>query len=293
MRGGRRKLPVLAEISGPAAGEARAWSLRREPTSRRFGKLRGRAGRPPRSCWSPARRGRWPVAIALAGAASRRRPPHGAARVRPGPAAAGRRPRPGAGARAARVPALGGDARPRSCSRWSSPARRRRRRSEPLVCVVAGRPAPDAGDPARARELPPRDRQAARRLRAASSWSGRRSASRAGGLPAVAAAQADAAARRGRAGRGLRAEPGASCGRPLRRLPAAAARRRSSSARSWQRSRGRSGRGRRRAARCPRRSGRRPAAAPSPPGASPARRQRSTPKASAITAMTKATIGTR
>jgi succinoglycan biosynthesis transport protein ExoP len=29
MLGGRRKLPVLAEISGPAAGEARAWSLRR------------------------------------------------------------------------------------------------------------------------------------------------------------------------------------------------------------------------------------------------------------------------
>jgi hypothetical protein len=29
MRGGRRKLPVLAEISGPSAGPARAWSLRR------------------------------------------------------------------------------------------------------------------------------------------------------------------------------------------------------------------------------------------------------------------------
>jgi polysaccharide biosynthesis transport protein len=29
MRGGRRKLPVLAEISGPAPGAARAWSLRR------------------------------------------------------------------------------------------------------------------------------------------------------------------------------------------------------------------------------------------------------------------------
>jgi succinoglycan biosynthesis transport protein ExoP len=29
MRGGRRKLPVLAEISGPASGETRAWSLRR------------------------------------------------------------------------------------------------------------------------------------------------------------------------------------------------------------------------------------------------------------------------
>ena len=29
MRGGRRKLPVLAEISGPAPGEARVWSLRR------------------------------------------------------------------------------------------------------------------------------------------------------------------------------------------------------------------------------------------------------------------------
>jgi Mrp family chromosome partitioning ATPase len=29
MRGGRRKLSVLAEIAGPAAGDARAWSLRR------------------------------------------------------------------------------------------------------------------------------------------------------------------------------------------------------------------------------------------------------------------------
>jgi Mrp family chromosome partitioning ATPase len=29
MRGGRRKLPVLAELSGPASGEARAWALRR------------------------------------------------------------------------------------------------------------------------------------------------------------------------------------------------------------------------------------------------------------------------
>jgi Mrp family chromosome partitioning ATPase len=29
MRGGRRKLPVLAAISGPAPGETRAWSLRR------------------------------------------------------------------------------------------------------------------------------------------------------------------------------------------------------------------------------------------------------------------------
>jgi succinoglycan biosynthesis transport protein ExoP len=29
MRGGRRKLPVLAEISGPADGSPRAWSLRR------------------------------------------------------------------------------------------------------------------------------------------------------------------------------------------------------------------------------------------------------------------------
>lgn len=30
MLGGRRKLPILAEISGPAPGGARAWSLRRE-----------------------------------------------------------------------------------------------------------------------------------------------------------------------------------------------------------------------------------------------------------------------
>jgi Mrp family chromosome partitioning ATPase len=30
MRSGRRKLPVLAEISGPAPGESRAWALRRD-----------------------------------------------------------------------------------------------------------------------------------------------------------------------------------------------------------------------------------------------------------------------
>jgi Mrp family chromosome partitioning ATPase len=34
MRGGRRKLPVLAEISGPAPGTTRAWSLRRADLER-------------------------------------------------------------------------------------------------------------------------------------------------------------------------------------------------------------------------------------------------------------------
>jgi Mrp family chromosome partitioning ATPase len=45
MRGGRRKLPVLAEISGPAAGASRAWSLRRadlKALSRLRGELGGR-----------------------------------------------------------------------------------------------------------------------------------------------------------------------------------------------------------------------------------------------------------
>jgi Mrp family chromosome partitioning ATPase len=40
MRGGRRKLPVLAEISGPALAETRAWSLRRDDFNA-LAKLRG------------------------------------------------------------------------------------------------------------------------------------------------------------------------------------------------------------------------------------------------------------
>jgi Mrp family chromosome partitioning ATPase len=42
MRGGRRKLPVLAEIAGPAPGPARTWALRRgdlEPLARLQGAL--------------------------------------------------------------------------------------------------------------------------------------------------------------------------------------------------------------------------------------------------------------
>jgi receptor protein-tyrosine kinase len=43
MRGGRRKLPVLAEISGPGIGETRAWSLRRADFAA-LDKLRGELG---------------------------------------------------------------------------------------------------------------------------------------------------------------------------------------------------------------------------------------------------------
>jgi polysaccharide biosynthesis transport protein len=45
MRGGRVKLPVLAEIAGPAPGDARAWSLRRtdmEALAGLLGRLGGR-----------------------------------------------------------------------------------------------------------------------------------------------------------------------------------------------------------------------------------------------------------
>lgn len=45
MPGGRRKLPVLAEISGPAPGESRAWSLRRadfKALAEILGELEGR-----------------------------------------------------------------------------------------------------------------------------------------------------------------------------------------------------------------------------------------------------------
>lgn len=45
MFGGRRKLPVLAEISGPPAGEDRVWSLRREDFDRLEGVLERVGGR--------------------------------------------------------------------------------------------------------------------------------------------------------------------------------------------------------------------------------------------------------
>ena len=108
MLGGRRKLPVLAEISGPAAGDVRAWSLRRADLEALGGvREQGLDGH---------------RVVLVAGAEAlargrgrarrrrrRRRPAHGAARVRPGAAAAGGRARAGPGAGAARVPALGGE----------------------------------------------------------------------------------------------------------------------------------------------------------------------------------------
>jgi Mrp family chromosome partitioning ATPase len=139
MRGGRRKLPVLAEISGPAPGAARAWSLRRADLEA-LAKLRS------------ALEGRRVVlvtgdeglagAVALAGAAS----------------AAGRRtallecdlvrPQLAAGLGLAATPGL------HEYLRWEATAAEilqplvlagpaARGATDPLVCVVAGRRAAD------------------------------------------------------------------------------------------------------------------------------------------------------
>ena len=143
MRGGRRTLPVLAEISGPAPGESRAWSLRRadfEALAKPLGKLGERRLGPHRRC-----RGAGRLALALAGAA----------------AASGRR-----------TALLGGDlAHPRLAGdlglapvpglheylRWEATAPQilqplvlagpasAAATQDSLVCIVAGRPSPDPG----------------------------------------------------------------------------------------------------------------------------------------------------
>jgi Mrp family chromosome partitioning ATPase len=140
MRGGRRKLPVLAEIAGPAPGETRAWSLRRADLEA-LAKLA--AGLEKHRAVLVSGEQGLAGAVAIAGAAS----------------AAGRRtallecdlarPRLAAELGLSPVPGL------HEYLRWETTATEllqplvlagpaARGASEPLICVVAGRPAADA-----------------------------------------------------------------------------------------------------------------------------------------------------
>jgi receptor protein-tyrosine kinase len=140
MRGGRRKLPVLAEISGPAPGETRAWSLRRGDLEG-LAKLQGGLG-DHRAVLVAGDEG-LVGAIALAGAVS----------------AAGRRTalvecdlaRPRLAIELGLSPAPG----LHEYLRWEASAAEllqplvlagpaARGPADPLICVVAGRPAADA-----------------------------------------------------------------------------------------------------------------------------------------------------
>jgi Mrp family chromosome partitioning ATPase len=140
MRGGRRQLPVLAEIHGPAPGEARVWSLRRTDLEA-LAKLQ--AGLASRRVVLVGGEERLAGAIALAGAAS----------------AGGRRTalvecdltQP----RAAVELGLGPGPGLHEYLRWEASAPQLLQplvlagpaatgATDPLVCVVAGRPAVDA-----------------------------------------------------------------------------------------------------------------------------------------------------
>lgn len=140
MRGGRRKLPVLAEISGPAPGEARAWSLRRADLEALSG-LQGELGEGRSLLVTGDEALAGAIAIAgAAGAAGRRVVLLECDLERPRVALElGLRPGPGlheylrweASAPEILQPlALAGPAAGTA--------------AEPLVCVVAGRPAADA-----------------------------------------------------------------------------------------------------------------------------------------------------
>ncbi len=141
MPGGRSKLPVLAEIAGPASGNAQAWSLRRSDLEA-LEKLLGRLGEGRTLLVTGSERLSGALAVALAGAAC----------------AAGRRtallecelsrPRLAAEVALAEGPGL------HEYLRWEAsapqilqplvlagPAAARARQH--LVCVVGGRPAAD------------------------------------------------------------------------------------------------------------------------------------------------------
>ena len=92
MRGGRRKLPVLAEIAGVAGGDTRAWSLRRSDLEALTKLQRGLDDH--RAVLMVGAE-RLAAAIALAGCRRRRRPTHRPGRVRPGATADGGRAGPG------------------------------------------------------------------------------------------------------------------------------------------------------------------------------------------------------
>ena len=292
MRAGRGKLPVLAEISGPAPGASRSGRCGGPTSSAR--RAAGAAGRGAASSWSAASESLAGVRSRLAGAAGAAGRPHGPGRVRPGAAAAGGRPRPRARARACTStcagrrpppeilqplalagPAAGGATRAAGLHRRRPPARR-------------------PGDPARPRQLPPRDSRSCVAPTSSSSSSARRSTA------ATARWLAAGAPRRTRLLAAISARGGV--GPPA----AASCARRSAQACRWRPVgaivvgvdgarascsevvAGEVGveplavlaAGSRRAGRAAVRS--RP----------PARRHRSTPRASATTAITKATIGT-
>jgi Mrp family chromosome partitioning ATPase len=141
MRGGRAKLPVLAEISGPSAGTAGVWSLRRADFEA-LAKLLELLGDQRTVMVSGDGELCGTLAVALAGAAG----------------AAGRRtallecelarPRLAAEVGVADAPGL------HEYLRWEATAPEilqplvfagpaARRTAPPLVCIVAGRPAPD------------------------------------------------------------------------------------------------------------------------------------------------------
>jgi receptor protein-tyrosine kinase len=212
MRGGRRKLPVLAEISGPGASESRAWSLRRADLEALTGAQGGLAAHAAVLVSGDEGPG---AAIALAGAAG----------------AAGRRTalvecdlgRPRLAVELGLAPAPG----LHEYLRWEATAPQilqplvlagpaAGRAAEPLICVVGGRQAADAATLIKLESF----RHALAKLRAAYDLvvlAGPALHSDDGSLEAVAA-QADTlvaavrpAAVTGRTGRGLRAA--------LRRLP--------------------------------------------------------------------------
>ena len=214
MLGGRRKLPVLAEISGPAAGESRAWSLR-EADLEALAKPRRRLDDHRLALVVGAEA--LAAAIALAGAAS----------------AAGRRTallecdlaRPRVAVELGLSPGPG----LHEYLRWEATATEilqplvlagpaARGATDPLVCVVAGRPAADAATLVKLESF----RHALAKLRSAYDLT-----VVAGpplevepGLPEAIAARADTVLAAASA-KGLAGQPGRLLRAQVRRLPAA------------------------------------------------------------------------
>jgi Mrp family chromosome partitioning ATPase len=213
MRGGRRKLPVLAEISGPAPGEARAWSLRRADLEALAKPLRGLDDH--RTVLVIGAEG-LAGAIALAGAASaagRRTALVECDLERPRLALElGLRPGPGlheylrweaAAPETLQALALAGPAA--------------RGATDPLICVVGGRPAADAATLVNLESF----RHALAKLRAAYDLVVLIGPPLevAAGTPEAVAAQADAVLAAA-SGKGLSGQAGRLLRTQLRRLPA-------------------------------------------------------------------------
>ncbi len=215
MLGGRRKLPVLAEIAGPAPGAARAWSLRRNDLEALV-RVQGRLDDHRTVLVVGAEGLAGAIALAgAAGAAGRRTALLECDLARPRVAAAlGLSPGPGL----------------HEYLRWEATAAEvlqplvfagsaAQAVTEPLVCVVAGRPAADPATLVKLESF----RHALAKLRAAYELTvliGPQLEVMAGLMETVAA-EADtvlaAAARKGLTGR-----PGRLLGAQVRRLPGAA-----------------------------------------------------------------------